>query len=464
MARSDTTEASGRPGLLCIGCGVCAAVCPAERIEMLLAGDGCYTAMGAREGCPEGCGMCRNVCPFGSTAENEDAIGKSLYAGQREVLHRAECGYYLSCVSGYSADADQRLKSASGGLATAFLRRLFVDKLIDGVVCVTRNPGSNPLFQYSRIDDVSELATASKSAYYPVDLGGVLRKIMQSDARHAVVCLPCVAKALRLAQAKVPRLKNQIVAVLGLICGHGVSSYFAEFACGLAGAPVDAVTEVVFRTKTASLPATELGTLVRWAEPDGGQLERTVLWSEGLGEAWSGHWFTPRACFFCDDVFAECADVAFMDAWLPDFVDDYRGTSLAIVRSKAAADVLDVAAAAGDVCLADIPVERVVESQELVVLFKREKLAHRLWRAAKMRVPVPVKRVRPRRAAKWYSAMQWDAEAGRASTGLSSWKRSPSLDDFRNSMRACNGELPPLIRARRFARSVLNHLPCGGRS
>lgn len=33
----------------------------------------------------------------------------------------------------------------------------------------------------------------------------------------------------------------------------------------------------------------------------------------------------PRACNYCDDVFAECADVTCMDAWLPEYSQDHRG-------------------------------------------------------------------------------------------------------------------------------------------
>lgn len=461
MAKDGTLESGGRGKHLCIGCGVCAGVCPAGKIEMVLGEGGSYQAVSAAQDCSEKCGLCERVCPFSHTEHNEDSIGKSLYAHQPGVGHNSQCGYYLSCQTGYCSDLEQRLNSASGGVATLFLKRLSADAAVDRAVCVTRSPGKAPLFRYSIVDNASDLDSAAKSAYYPVELSDVLREIIRSDARYAIVCLPCVAKAIRLAQMQIPSLRERIVSVLGLVCGHQVSSHFAEYAGELAGAPREAINEVVFRTKDASLPATELGTLVRWTNAEGGCSERTVLWSDGVGEAWSCHWFTSEPCFYCDDVFAECADVVFMDAWLPQYTKDYRGTSLVIVRSEDARNTLNSALAGGNLCSSDVDLDRVQESQNGVIASKRDRLAHRMWRAAKMRRAIPPKRVAPRKADNWYAAMLCDAEVERAAAGPSLWRQHKSLEEFQAAMRGINGELPRWIKARRFARGIVDRVRCG---
>ena len=46
-------------------------------------------------------------------------------------------------------------------------------------------------------------------------------------------------------------------------------------------------------------------------------------------------YFKLNPCNYCDDVFAELADVVFMDAWLPKYSKDPLGHSLVINRNKA---------------------------------------------------------------------------------------------------------------------------------
>lgn len=40
-----------------------------------------------------------------------------------------------------------------------------------------------------------------------------------------------------------------------------------------------------------------------------------------------------KACDFCDDVFAETADIALGDAWLPEYVQDGNGTNVVVTRN-----------------------------------------------------------------------------------------------------------------------------------
>jgi len=118
---------------------------------------------------------------------------------------------------------------------------------------------------------------------------------------------------------------------------------------------------------------------------------RRIFWNEGNAEAWTNRWFTPEACNYCDDVFAECADVTCMDAWLPEYSRDSRGTNLVLVRSPAVREVLE---RGQGISLDPIPLDRVVQSQAGVVAVKREHLAYRLYLD---RQEVPEKRVAPAR-------------------------------------------------------------------
>lgn len=105
--------------------------------------------------------------------------------------------------------------------------------------------------------------------------------------------------------------------------------------------------------------------------------------------------FTMDACSHCDDVFAEVADVAFMDAWLPEYERNPCGTSLVIARSGLALDLLRSGQESGGLVLEDIAVDRVVLSQNAALHEKRERLALRLRVRNGRPLFPPEKRVRP---------------------------------------------------------------------
>jgi coenzyme F420 hydrogenase subunit beta len=147
------------------------------------------------------------------------------------------------------------------------------------------------------------------------------------------------------------------------------------------------VTAVRYRGKSPDQPAINYHYVFTAADGE----ERKIFWNEGISEAWTNRWFTPAACNYCDDVFAECADVTCMDAWLPEYSQDSRGTSLVLVRSPAVREVLE---RGQGVRLDPIPVERVIQSQAGVVAVKRRHLAYRLYLD---REGAPKKRVAPAR-------------------------------------------------------------------
>jgi ferredoxin len=109
---------------LCIGCGVCAGICPRGNLRIDFNQYGEYNALETGKGCSEKCDLCLKVCPFYDHGENEDTIGKRLFADIPKINHKPETGYYLDTFVGYSNIDDHRGNGASGGLATWTLETL----------------------------------------------------------------------------------------------------------------------------------------------------------------------------------------------------------------------------------------------------------------------------------------------------------------------------------------------------
>src|SRR3546814_14989026 len=73
--------------------------------------------------------------------------------------------------------------------------------------------------------------------------------------------------------------------------------------------------------------------------------------------------FQGGACEFCDDIFAETADVCLGDAWLPQYDSDWRGTNIVISRHADLDQLLREGARSGAVLLEDINLDLMALSQ-----------------------------------------------------------------------------------------------------
>ena len=188
---------------------------------------------------------------------------------------------------------------------------------------------SVPLFKFSVIKNADELTHARSSAYYPLTLEAVLKEMSRHEGRYAISALPCFAKALRLAASKNPRLKSRISFIIGLVCGQGKGAGFTHKLADLAFKERKQLAAVNYRYKIAGKSAMSFGFKFRATDGSEAIDDR----NSSVFAYWSSRAFTPLACNACTDVFAKCADVVLMDAWLQSEMSEWRGTSLVITRA-----------------------------------------------------------------------------------------------------------------------------------
>jgi len=370
---------------LCIGCGVCAGVCPSKNLVMGWNEFGEYNPQ-EKGTCIENCSLCLEVCPFAKGNDNEGVLGERLFGAVPGIQHKEETGYYLSCLAGFSRNRDI---GASGGIASFLLEELLDKGLVDKVISVAPTGDPEALFKFKVMDDPEGVRQTAGSAYYPAHLSDVIGYIKENPGIYAVTALPCFAKGLRLAAEKQPLLKQRIRFVLGLVCGQLKSSFYTRYIASLAG--VDGpLKHCFYRKKDTNQPANNFTFTCEGVSGKTG----SIRWNEGVAQVWTSRWFTPLACNFCDDVFAELADATFMDAWLPQYAQDPKGTGLVLVRNPEIRSLLEETIGEGT-SLEHISIEDIIRSQAGVVAIKRKHLAYRLHKAMAQKKELPKKRVAP---------------------------------------------------------------------
>lgn len=396
----DSNQASLRnvteiivPNDLCIGCGLCAGICPPEVLKMEFNAYGEYIPIEFREGCLPKCNLCLQTCPFWDQSDNESTLAHSLFNNEPEIAHATETGYVLQSFAGYSMSDAQRHNGASGGLTTWLLQTLLKKEMVDRIIAVEPTGDAEKLFQFAVFHNPQELQKSSRSAYYPVEMSEVIKEVLQHEARYVIVGLPCFLKAIRLAMRHNRRLRRRIVFLVGLVCGQTKSTFFSEYLCASCGGEPEALDSVQFRTKDYQQQSANQFNVSFTYQAGDKKVSSSMPWHGKPGRAWSLGWFKPNACNFCDDIFAEVADVSFMDAWLERYMQDNRGTNFALIRNPLILKLFRESQQNKEIFLEEIPVEDVIQSQRPVIDFKRDQLSQRLEYGRLAKLPVPTKRI-----------------------------------------------------------------------
>jgi coenzyme F420-reducing hydrogenase beta subunit len=264
---------------------------------------------------------------------------------------------------------------------------------VQAALCVRPTGRAAALFEYGVCAKIEEVRAASRSCYYPVELSEVIRHVLSHEGQYAVTALPCYAKALRRAMEVSPRLRDRITCILGLVCGQSKTRFFSEYLCALAGGDPKRMRQVTFRLKMPGRSARDACTSFVVEDDDGGSRELAIYNSQWAPNTlWTDGYFTPNPCFFCDDVFAECADVAFMDAWLPSYEADWRGYSISLIRDPGVATLFRNGREQGSLAVQPLSIAQVIDSQRPAIVLKRSGIAERVRFAAARGQRVPTKR------------------------------------------------------------------------
>lgn len=375
----------------CIGCGVCAGMCPSNNLYMKWSNKGELVPK-SKDICKKNCSACLDVCPFNNHDINQDDIANILFSKNHKINYDIYTGYYLDCYVGFQKDEKKRLISASGGLATSFLASLIEENVVDKVIAVGIFEDNDRMFDFKILSNSDEVYSCAGSAYYPVEISLVLKKILKENEEnnYAVIALPCVVYALRLAMEKFPKLKRKIKIIASLTCGQLQNRFCTELLALESGIKVNELSMIDFRRKSSSNSASNFL-----------QIPVDKQANEGIPQPynklpfhlWHYRYFTQNACNFCDDIFGETADITFMDAWLPNYVKDYRGTSLVIVRNQLINDLIKTEIKEKHIKLDNIDILSIIKSQSTPVYKKREILAGRLYLVEKLSLWHPKKRI-----------------------------------------------------------------------
>lgn len=372
---------------MCVGCGACS-VRTGGAIPVEIGRRGYYEA-DASGVAPELLAAASRVCPFADESPDEDQVAAETF--DEHLPRDGRVGVHGGTWAGRLTDDADVYRSSSGGLTSWFLARLLDTGEVDAVVHVGPTPDGPRLFEYRVAETSAELLGSRKSAYYSTTLATVLAALRGDGRRYALVGVPCFVQAVRLLMREDDVLAGQLRYLVGIVCGHMKASGFAESLAWQQGIAPDDLARVDFRIKDPGASARRY----RFGAWGTGATPVSELPGRLVGGQWGHASFQLNACNFCDDVYAESADVVFGDAWLPRYEADPRGTNVVVTRTEAAERVLRSGVADGSVHLEPVTVDDLVRAQAGNYRHRRDGLAVRLADDVAAGQWVPRKRVEP---------------------------------------------------------------------
>lgn len=377
----------------CIGCGICVNVCPVNNLTIDFDKNGQYSAIDGSK-CLEKCDLCLKVCPFGlgNYSKNEDEIAKISINYENQLKYENIIGYYDNLFVGH-ANENIRLKGSSGGIARLLLIELLEKKLVDYVIHVKNNDDPKKLFKFCVSSDPIEIENSSASAYYPVEMSEILEFIKRNDAKYAITGVPCFLKGLRSYQQINSIIKDRIKYMFGLTCGQLKSKHFIDYILLNAGIfNEEKIREINFRCKDNTKTSDNYSYNIL-----GVKNTNNIFFNDKIASPWNNRLLTPNACNFCDDVFAELSDISFMDAWLPEYTKDWKGTSIVISRSPIISNLIQELKKENKINIENINTQKIIESQNTPINTKRQELKWRLYKTKRKKMGHPEKRVQASR-------------------------------------------------------------------
>lgn len=360
---------------LCIGCGACSYITSGKiNISSNKYGLETVSEDGLKNLSEKELRDASAVCPFSDDSLNEDQLD-APYSGSRELPFNDVIGRYSSLFSGRQIGDHKVTGSSSGGLTSWLTQELLRKKMIDAVIHVGKSECNGDLFEYKISYTRGEINENRKSNYYPTTLTNILDKVKDnSNIRYAIVGVPCFIKATRLLAKVDKNLNRAFKYYIGLVCGHMKSKAFAESNAWQLGVAPNEIETVDFRKKMPNKKVGQYHFSVTSKTKRKFSAQPTNL----IGGSWGHAFFQPNACNYCDDIFAETADIVFGDAWLPKYNNEWRGTNVVVSRNPKLTDLFNDAAHLKQIAIDDLSKEEVIQTQFGGISHRRHGLSVRI--------------------------------------------------------------------------------------
>lgn len=322
---------------MCIGCGLCESLAGPDSVKMQVVDSGFERPLVVGALSHETVDAIYDTCP-GTRVEALPA-DLAAQASSRDLVW----GPYESFVEAWAGDPAVRHEGSTGGVLTA-LGQFLVDSGDVEFLLHAKAGGNDPTFGQPHVSETAaEVLAGAGSRYGPTAVLQTVHQNLDKGRPFAFVGKPCDISALRALARRDARVNQLIKYFLTPVCGGFASpkatEAFIENHHGVQKPEIES-----FRYRGFGCPGP---TTFKTTDGQSHAATYTEYWGED-----EKSWNVPWRCKICPDGIGEGADIAAADNWPggapdPAIEADDPGTNAVIVRTKAGADLVARAVAAG---------------------------------------------------------------------------------------------------------------------
>ena len=327
-------------GTNCTGCGSCLAVCPNDAVTVG-AVSGILQPTIDKNKC-SGCELCATHCP----------VLRNMYLEPIRPDISRIVGRPLKTYVGFATDSLTRTNGASGGAATALLKYLLDEGIVDYVVTANQK---KLVAQPVVITESRQLSKVQGSIYFPSFITKATKEILSNQGKCAAVGLPCQIDSLRLIEAQRKELEERVYVHLGLFCSHTNEYWYLRYLSS--------------RNKGIRCDP-QAGSSRHGAWPGSITLETTcgsitIEHQEFWGAIPILNLSSPTGCLFCENHMNIHSDIAIgsLRVRVPRVMKDDVGASTVVAYTKRGLSIVEDAKKKGDISVKEVDLRTLIESQ-----------------------------------------------------------------------------------------------------
>ncbi len=226
------------PKHLCYGCGVCAANCPQNAIDLKMRDNDVSFALIDTSKC-NNCSICKRICP--SNGWDDVHILSDYSKSEYDLCLQP----YLELGFGYSINCDLREYGASGGMASSILLYLLEKNMVDGVIVPQETGILNCEYQITK--NKLDIIKAQRSKYFQIPLD-IPAKEIKKYKNLVLIGLPCHIEAINRAIIEDPDLRC-IKYKISLFCAHNPYKVFYDYLFKKNDIIKSEITKIEFRPR-----------------------------------------------------------------------------------------------------------------------------------------------------------------------------------------------------------------------
>lgn len=310
----------------CIGCGICAAVCQNESITMRVTDNMDYEPL-VGDTCIQ-CASCVKYCP---NAEKTRIEQNQKVAKDKFLYGITDCKAYLAW-----SDDNCAKNSASGGMASEIIARMFDLNMIDGVIHAQSIEAAFYQPHYEAVLSLTKeqaLQPQSRGSFYaPINFSCVLKEVKERKiSRVLVVGTPCTTRGMKqLLMSREYEIKECYT--MALACSHNVSGLFQSYIADSFGVPRNKKWRINFRDKGFDGIKDASNYNIAFFDEEGNVIARENRFQSQWTDLWRNYAFSMKCCNVCSDFWGADSDISIKDAWYK-WSQDKDSKNIVVIRN-----------------------------------------------------------------------------------------------------------------------------------